>query len=282
MTERVFKQIARSLGADYLRYRQLGGGDTGRHYKLYTSQGAFFVKTYPYEQGGEMIASEVFALEQISATQSILTAQVQKVYDSGNQKFLILKWIDTTRENRTFWAQFAEDLAVLHTPVNKDPGYPEDNFIGKLKQNNKTQSNWSDFYIHNRLYPQIAMAFDAKLLDTGDVQHFEHYINRVSSLLEDKISLLHGDLWRGNVLCTPHQRACLIDPASYYGHPLVDLAMTKLFGGFPSFFYQIYTEKTGIQLTNELIELYQLYPLMVHLNLFGRSYAPTIRQIINR
>jgi fructosamine-3-kinase len=181
-------------------------------------------------------------------------------------------------------ALLGKQLANLHLNKSKTFGFNTDNFIGTLTQSNTTHQNWVDFYIEERLAPQLKIAVQKQLLSTVEVPETNTMKLKTTAFFKDvEPSLLHGDLWSGNYLIATNGTPYLIDPASYYGHSEVDIAMSLLFGGFGSSFYEAYHavihEETH---TKARIELYQLYYLLVHLNLFGSSYYHSVKRIINK
>ena len=160
-------------------------------------------------------------------------------------------------------------------------GFFQDNFIGARPQKNTSSESWISFFRNNRLAPQFSAAdryFTAedrarnqKLLD-----HLEDFL-----VEPEKPSLLHGDLWSGNVMCGTDGNVLLIDPACYVGHAEADLAMTELFGGFPSSFYDAYREARPLQPGYESRrDLYNLYQLLNHLNLFGSGYLNAVKSVV--
>ena len=162
-------------------------------------------------------------------------------------------------------------------------GFLQDNYIGRNKQNNSVKTSWIDFFRENRLEVQFKLA-----------QNYfsENYFPKITKLLDNlenflvapnQPSLLHGDLWKGNILCAKNSEPYLIDPACYIGHNETDIAMTELFGAFPNYFYSAYNEIKPIdsEYSNRR-DLYNLYHVLNHLNLFGQSYLEPAKAIIDR
>jgi fructosamine-3-kinase len=156
--------------------------------------------------------------------------------------------------------------------------------MGSLPQSNEESDSWSSFFIKRRLQPQVQPAQNAGLLDSKSVKAFELLYKNLQDLLpEQEPALLHGDLWSGNLITNSDGGPCLIDPAVYYGNREVDLAMTRLFGGFSQEFYDAYHEAFPLPPNDfDRVDLYNLYPLLVHLNLFGSSYLPGIKATLRR
>lgn len=215
----------------------------------------------------------------------------------GAFSFLLLEYIESGRNTRDakYWQKFGHELAALHladasavlrqgasTYTSGRFGFFENNYIGATPQINSPRSTWIDFFRECRLLPQIKMAeryFDAAFLRKCDtfLSRLENYISEPK-----QPSLLHGDLWGGNVMCDTDGKAWLIDPAVYVGHFEADLAMTQLFGSFPRVFYDAYSEINPIEKEySNRREIYNLYQLLNHLNLFGAGYLGEVREIID-
>lgn len=208
--------------------------------------------------------------------------------------FLALSYVEGRQKSRAYWMTFGKRLGQLHradvsilTGDYASPGvfgFITDNYIGSTPQINTPNDRWISFYRESRLEPQIRMAeryLSKSAWKAADrlLAHLERYIAE-----PEFPSLLHGDLWGGNVICGDDGEAWLINPAAYVGHYEADIAMTELFGGFHPDFYRTYEEVCPID--NGYREcrrdLYQLYHLLNHLNLFGRSYLGAVERILLR
>ncbi|MCD7954690.1 MAG: fructosamine kinase family protein [Lachnospiraceae bacterium] len=166
---------------------------------------------------------------------------------------------------------------------NSEYGFCTDNYIGATPQMNTPKTGWIEFFRDCRLRPQMRMA--EKQLDSGTREKCEILLDRLDRFLEEPAfpSLLHGDLWSGNVICGPNGKAWMIDPAVYVGHFEAEIAMTELFGGYPDSFYRAYQEINRMEPGYEdRKDLYNLYHVLNHLNLFGPSYLGEVRRIIRR
>jgi protein-ribulosamine 3-kinase len=170
----------------------------------------------------------------------------------------------------------------LHQISNSSFGWIEDNYMGALKQSNTPTGSWVDFLISHRLEPQLSLALQNRLLQPVHIIHFNNLYKQLGGIFPAQApSLLHGDLWSGNFLCDESGQPVLIDPATYFGHAAMDLGMTGIFGGFDSLFYDAYQNQSPFASNySEQWSISRLYPLLIHLNLFGRSYLPSILQII--
>ena len=170
----------------------------------------------------------------------------------------------------------------MHQHSSEFFGWDTNNYIGSLPQRNTKDQSWVMFYIEQRLSPQFDMARTQGLLSEGEIPSVDKMKKVLGEILSDvKPSLLHGDLWGGNYLISAKGIPYLIDPAVYYGHSEVDIAMSQLFGGFSSAFYDSYERVMPLdKLSEDRIKIYQLYYLLVHLNLFGRSYFSSVNAIL--
>ena len=200
-----------------------------------------------------------------------------------------MEFIESGRRSVDYWENFAHQLAAVHQAptVELVPGgtygFVHDNFIGARQQVNDPQDQWISFFRDCRLVPQFADA--ASYFTEADRKRIGRLLDHLENVLVEPEypSLLHGDLWSGNVMTGNDGKAWLIDPAVYVGHPEADLAMTELFGGFPPAFYAAYQEAFSMQDGYEdRRDLYNLYQLLNHLNLFGPSYLPSVRRIVEK
>ncbi|MEX2639795.1 MAG: fructosamine kinase family protein [Balneolales bacterium] len=196
--------------------------------------------------------------------------------------FLVMEFLQAQSPGYSFYENFGRDLARLHQHTNDTFGLDHDNFIGRLPQDNSPSVDWIHFLVERRMRPQFEMAVDSAQLPATLIQNFERLIDMLPDLLpSEKPGLLHGDLWNGNFLCLSGQQAALVDPAVYYGNREIELSFTKLFGGFDPSFYDAYNEAYPLQPGfEERVDIYNLYPLLVHVNMFGRAYASQVQAVI--
>ncbi len=260
----------------------VGGGSINHAVKLEYAETSFFLKWNLSKRYPEMFLKEARALELLRAANSISIPQVIGTGDDGTHSFLLLEFVEEAYPDKKFWLEFGRQLAALHKNTSDFYGLDHDNFIGSLPQNNTQEKSWEDFFVQHRLQPQFKMAVDAARLSTADMKLFDAFISRLSYLLPpSEPALLHGDLWSGNFMCNSKREAVLIDPAVYYGSREMDIGMTKLFGGFQTDFYHAYNECFPLEKDWESrIDLVNLYPLLVHVNLFGGGYAQQVKRIL--
>ena len=201
----------------------------------------------------------------------------------GRPAYLVLEWLEESAPSPTFAERFGAALPALHSHTADTFGLERDNFIGSLPQRNTPNARWPDFFRDLRLRPQIDRARQ-RGLSTARLRLLDRLLERIESLIPSAVpSLLHGDLWRGNYLILADDTPALIDPSVYYGDREMELAFTELFSGFPSVFYRAYHAAYPLDPGyRERRALYQLYPLLVHYNLFGEPYGGHVESICQR
>jgi fructosamine-3-kinase len=239
----------------------------------------YFCKTDPEARG--LLQSEYEALEVLRHHGALRVPQPIL----GNEQVLVMEFIQAHWPSTVFWQRLGEGLARLHR--SSGPwGWPKDNFIGRTPQYNlwdRAQGGWPHFFWERRLLPQIeTLRSSSQQLGLHDklLQQLEERCVELLSPVEELPSLVHGDLWSGNIICGPGDEPFLIDPSLYYGHRETDLAMTQLFGGFGRDFYQAYSEAWHLRSGHESrLPLYQLYHILNHANLYGLAYH---RQVVDR
>ena len=270
------------LGERVLALRPIAGGDIADAYEAQLEGGRrAFVKTRTGAQAG-MFGAEARGLEWLSEGQALRTPRVLGVSD-GPHPLLALEMIRGSPKSPSFDEHLGRALAELHRFGAPRFGLDHDNFIGSLPQSNRSQPTWPDFYREERLEPQVRRAVDRGLIDDrlgNDLRRLLATLDTIAGPTEPP-ARLHGDLWGGNVITDENGLACLIDPAAYGGHREVDLAMMSLFGGFGPRVFSAYEERYPLSPGHEdRLPLYQLYPLLVHVNLFGRGYVPAAERAV--
>lgn len=204
----------------------------------------------------------------------------------GEPGWILMEWIEPGARGPGCDERLGRGLAALHRAAEGRWGWEEDNFIGSLPQPNAAAPTWAEFWRDRRLEPQLRRSRDAGHAP-GGARDWERLLARLPDLLapagEDGPSLLHGDLWSGNVLASSAGEPCLVDPAAYRGHREVDLAMADLFGGFPPRFHAAYREAWPLLpgYREGRRPVYQLYYLLVHVNLFGGGYVAGTRAALH-
>lgn len=243
-------------------------------------------EAYFLKQGSRSRAyqCEANGLKELGKANEIETARVASV----GENYILTGYIPGNSPRGDFFVRFGRQLARLHRHSSGSYGFYEDNFIGGNPQINAPaedeKRNWARFYFNKRLLYQYKLAerngYVTQALKQG-VSALESKIETILASSAEPPSLLHGDLWAGNFLCGAGNNPVLIDPAVYYGHREADLAMTRVFGGFPQAFCDSYNQeyplKDGWQYR---LGLYKLYHILNHLNLFGRSYLSEAEYLV--
>lgn len=269
---------------------RISGGDINEAYGLTLTGGKCIFMKSNTRENLSFFNAEAVGLAAIARTQAIGTPNILGVgtdNDRAGYSFLLLEFISGKSRNRNYWEDFAVQLSDMHkAPTaglvsNGKYGFDSDNYIGMRRQVNTGYDSWVSFFRDCRLEPQFKDA--AGYFNREDVKKITRFLDHIDEILVEPEypSLLHGDLWSGNVITGNDGAAWLIDPAVYVGHAEADIAMTELFGGFPPAFYDAYKEAAPLQPGYERRrDVYNLYHLLNHLNMFGRTYLPGVRHII--
>lgn len=277
----LFESTGQSLMVEEAQF--LSGGCINNAVRLQTAGGDFFLKWN--EQAAEgMFAAEAEGLQLLRTSGSLCIPEVLGMGTAAGKDYLLLEYIQSSAPSSAYWEDLGRSLAQLHNQTGQKYGLNHHNFIGRLPQNNEQNESWVDFFIQKRLQVQLGLAIYKGLVDASFTQRFKRLYAKLPELLpEESPSLLHGDLWSGNVMVGTKGEPCLIDPAVYYGHREAELAFTELFGGFDSRFYSAYNEAKPLASGyEERIDIYNIYPLMVHVNMFGTSYLSGVERTLKR
>ncbi|MEZ0487076.1 fructosamine kinase family protein [Fibrella aquatica] len=281
----------------------LNGGDINTAARVFTSLGTFFIKWNqanlsgtgrqrigePMADGDDLFAVEAKGLALLRDKNAIRVPAQIGYGRQGDQGYLILEYIESATGGLTgappaYWTLLGHQLAELHAHTQPQFGLDHDNFVGTLAQRNALTTNALDFFFEQRLLPQAGQALYNGLLQKTQYEALFRLREHLPELIPaDRPALLHGDLWTGNVLITESGQPALVDPAVYYGLREAELAFTYLFGGFDGRFYDAYTELFPLEPGfAERIPIYNLYPLLVHVNLFGSGYVSGVERVLKR
>lgn len=262
----------------------LGGGSINTSLRIATNEGNFFVKYNDANAHPDMFRLEAENLNLLRQTKSVRIPEVIDTFAIEDKEVLVLEFIEAGTPHYDFWREFGQKLADLHQHSNNYFGLSFDNYVGSLPQQNTATGTWVEFFITYRLDPLLRMAVDNQKADSDVVKKFESLYLKLPELFpEEKPALLHGDLWSGNTMADLNGDAVIFDPAVYYGHREMDLAMSKLFGGFEYSFYEAYNEVYPLEKHwEQRVAICNLYPLLVHVNLFMGSYIQSVKNILNR
>ncbi|MGM0215094.1 fructosamine kinase family protein [Enterococcus sp. AZ109] len=263
-----------------LENRQLpiGGGDINQAYRVTDGSKDYFLKVHP-NMSEAFFQAEVDGLQVLSEV-----VRVPKTFTSGvyeNDAYLLMEWIEPGQGDQR---DIGNALAKIHGQKQESFGYRKDNYLGLFPQINTKSNDWWSFYFGNRLEVQIEIA---KQRNRWTRQREERYYSLKEQVLlrwenlTFKPSLLHGDFWSGNTFFNTDGEPVFVDPAIYYGHRELDIAMEQLFGGFRQTLFDAYQEIYPLdEGWQERVPVYQLYYLLVHLNLFGESYGGAVDRIL--
>lgn len=265
-------------------FTPINGGCISNGGKLHTSKGIFFLKWNHASKFPFMFEAEAKGLSLLYDSNSIRIPTVVGVGETKAYQFILMEFIERHSKASDYWESLGTSLSLLHKKNSAAYGLDHDNYIGSLPQYNTIKKSWIEFFTTHRLQVQLKIAIDSKTISLSHLNKFETLFKKLPSILiEEKPCLVHGDLWSGNLITDEAGSPCLIDPAVYYGNREVDLAMTQLFGGFTDSFYQSYINAFPVeQGLQDRLDIYNLYPLLVHVNLFGQSYLSQVLSTLTK
>jgi fructosamine-3-kinase len=287
MTAPLRDALARALGARITALRPLAGGDINDAYAATLDDGReVFVKTGA-DADARMFPCEARGLTWLAEARALPVPRVLAVSDEAGDgpRFLALEMVRAGPRRRDHDELLGRGLAALHRAGAPCFGLDHDNFIGSLPQANTAHATWSEFYAAQRLLPQVRRAVDGGRAPAQWTRDFDRLAEKLPDLVgpDEPPARLHGDLWAGNVHAGADGNPVLIDPAVYGGHREVDLAMLALFGGVSARMLDAYDEAHPLAAGwHARVPLYQLYPLLVHVNLFGMSYGSQVERALHR
>ena len=261
----------------------VGGGSINEAYRLEGTDGARYFLKLNDAQHLPMFVAEEEGLNAIAATNTIRVPQPIVHGSADGQSYLVLEHLELSSHGDA--KLLGEQLAALHRCISSQFGFAQDNFIGTTKQPNGWKDSWIDFWREQRLVFQLRLA--AQNGHSGQLQNLgEKLLDVLPAFFEGytpQPSLLHGDLWSGNHAFLADGTPTIFDPATYYGDRECDLAMTELFGGYPADFYAAYRAAYPLDAGYATRRnLYNLYHILNHANLFGGGYARQAEQMMQR
>ncbi|MDO3625140.1 fructosamine kinase family protein [Mucilaginibacter sp. BT774] len=280
----LLRHLEKELNATISKAGPVGGGSISHVYCLHTAKEKYLLKLNNKGAFPGMFKAEAEGLDIIKSTNSIHVPTVILQDNFESDSLLVLEWIETKRPNPQSSALLGEELAQMHRNTSANFGEVADNYMGSLKQGNRSHPTWAAFFIEERLKPMVELAINKHLINNTYIQNFEKLYKQLPGLFqEEPPSLIHGDLWSGNYLISVDNNPYLIDPAVSYGHREFDIAMTTLFGGFSNEFYEAYNHHSPLAKGwQQRLDLWNLYPLLVHLNLFGSGYLAQVRDCLTQ
>jgi fructosamine-3-kinase len=262
------------------KFSRLTGGDINNVFLINSENKKQVAKINDANKFPGMFEAEKAGLEALQNPNIIDVPSVLGIGKIENNAYLLLEFRESGKKKIDFWKTFGTKMAALHKTTAKEFGFYQDNYIGSLPQRNNKKTSPADFYISQRIEPQLKLAKDKGYELPVQYSFFK---NIASIIPSEAPALIHGDLWGGNYLVNIEGNPCLIDPATAFAPREMDLAMMKLFGGFDSEFFEVYDQEYPLEPGFEnRIPIWQLYYLLVHLNLFGLGYKPQVTSIIKQ
>jgi len=262
----------------------ISGGGINAAYKLEFHNKSYFIKL---NQASllSMFEAEAEGLTEFKQLDCVRVPNVICYGVSDKHCYLVLEYIPLSGLNRHSGKALGTQLAQLHQQPKSYFGWHRDNTIGSTPQYNSREYDWPTFWQQKRLKPQLDLAikngFGRQLADNGQqlIQSSKQFFDSYTP----EPALLHGDLWGGNAASDSHGNPVLFDPATYYGDRETDIAMTELFGGFGSDFYDAYQAAYPLDQGYQTRKtLYNLYHIINHVNLFGGGYASQAGNMIDQ
>ncbi len=263
----------------------VGGGSISQAYKVHTDAGAFFVKTNQLKDFPGMFELESKGLHFLRDKSQFDIPQPIAHGELDDGQWILMSFVQAKAKSPNFWTQFGKRLANLHQNTQDVFGLSYHNYFGSLKQSNTEKSNWAEFFIENRLEPQLKLAVDSKKVRPETATRCQRLFLKLDEMLpKETPAALHGDLWSGNFMADQNGGATVFDPAVFYGHREVDIAMTRLFGTFSEDFYNSYNSHFPLESGwEDRVDIFNLYPLLAHVNLFGGGgYQSQVTTILRR
>ncbi|MEE9392713.1 MAG: fructosamine kinase family protein [Planctomycetota bacterium] len=287
MNEELQVCLADKLGGRIRSVQSIGGGDLSEAFCVTLADGqVVFAKTM-LGADPTLFSAEAAGLEWLRTSTSLTIPEVLAVSSPKDSEppFLVLEWLEAGTKSKHYGERLGRGLAELHRASLPEFGLNRDNFLGPLRQENTALTTWAEFYSERRLQLLWKRAQKLGLTTSGFDRGMEALIANLAAAMgpPEPPSRLHGDLWSGNVMTTSTGRPALIDPAVYGGHREIDLAMLKLFGFAHPEAFSAYEESFPLaEGADQRIPLYQLYPLLAHLNLFGGGYLASCENALRQ
>lgn len=262
----------------------VGGGSINDARRINTSEGSFFVKLNDAEPFPGMFEAEAKGLAFLAEHSSFEIPKPIATGETLDKQWIIMEIITSGAKKPDYWENFGRRMAEMHKRTNDTFGLSYDNYIGSLPQYNKPTAEWPEFFVEQRLKPQLEMAKSKSLASSEIVRLFEKVFSRAERYFpKEPPAALHGDLWTGNFMTTASGDATIFDPSVAFGHREMDIGMSKLFGSFDNKFYAAYNEVYPMEKGwEQRVNIANLYPLMAHVNIFGGSYTSQVMNILRK
>lgn len=272
--------ISNNIHQDFIcdDIREVQGGDSHSAFKISDGRRRFFVKVDD-QSAIENFTAEAQSLALLTSTSNVKIPKVICTGIANNHSYIVLEHLNLGEGESHDWFEMGKQLATLHQRTEQHYGCEFDNFIGKTQQKNPWTDDWARFYSDFRI-GQLLLLMAQKGVRFVDIDKACEQVYELLKGYQPKASLLHGDLWRGNVAFFKHAPV-MFDPASYYGDRETDIAMTELFGVFPAAFYRGYESVWPLpDEYHQRKSLYQLYHILNHALMFGGQYLDSAKQLL--
>jgi len=284
MREHILQAVTETLGLSIgqVHVRPVSGGSIARSFRLEDSRRRLFVKVLGADEA-DILDAECDGLARLREAGAIRVPVVAGQGRVDDSAWLALEWLEMRRPDAECFARMGVALGRLHENQSDRYGLGIDNYLGRTPQLNTPSDIWSDFFLDCRLVPQLQrLAEDHPEFEADAVRGLAAAWREAARNHQPEPSLLHGDLWSGNVAMLPDGRPLIFDPAVHYGDRECDLAMADLFGGFHPAFFNAYQGTRPLEPAwRERRRFYQLYHMLNHANLFGGHYLDICRKLID-
>lgn len=262
----------------------VSGGDIHHSFRIESQRDSFFIKINNTQQLPNIFVLEREGLKLLKRLGGAVVPDLLVAGAFHQDAYLLMSWIETAEKTAAAQAKLGRMLASVHKNTQDYFGLEYDNYLGSLPQSNQAHLNWPDFFIEERLKKQLDRSKAKGLARDSLIYSFEKLFTKIPAIFPlEEPALLHGDLWNGNYIIDDKETPFLIDPAVYYGHREMDIALTKLFGGFDQVFYDAYEEVFPLEEKwLDRVDLCNLYVLLFHANVFGGSYMRQVASIVDR
>lgn len=279
--------IAAEIGSEVVESSPVGGGDISSSARARLADGREVLVKWNAGALPGLFTGERRGLELLRRAGTVRIPEVLASAEPAGSRpgFIVMEWLGRGSSSPAIAESLGRGLAAMHRVTAERYGLDHDNYIGANPQPNRQTDDWVTFFREQRLGFQMELAGKQGYLNRRRATWLEKLLARLDDWLpaQPPASLLHGDLWGGNWLATASGEPALIDPAVYYGHREAELAFTELFGGFPAAFYRAYNQDWPLdEGYDERRDLYNLYHLLNHLNLFGEGYGGQVDSILRR